>query len=123
MSKGMTMQELQARIAQMEKKDEAQVAEIARLASSKGAEPGRIWPDVSKAVKDGEKPSSTIVFRGVNADARKTLNMYPSQFVRFLEQQTEIVKGVMDKADKFTYRSPEEKADVLARLRVLKGKS
>ena len=120
MSKGMTMQELQTRIAQMEKKDEAQVAEIARLASQKGAEPGRIWADTSKAQKDGEVPTSTIVLRGVNADPRRTVNLYPSQFVRLLEQRKPLIEGVLAKADKFTFRSEAEKTDVLARLKVLR---
>jgi hypothetical protein len=91
------------------------IEEIKKLeAKPTGAEPGRIWPDVSKAVKDGKAKTCSIVIRGVNANPQFTTNMYPSQFARFITQLPQICVGVRsDKLwNKFECRSPEERASV-----------
>lgn len=102
----MTMAEMMEKVAVLEKK----------LAEQKSAEPGRIWPDVSKAVKEGEVKTSTIVLRGVNADPRRTVNLYPSQLARIVTQLPNITKAVLkpDLWDRFTFRSEEERKDVKA---------
>jgi len=101
----MTKTEMEARLAA----DAARIAELeSKLASTK-MEEGRIWPDVSKAVKDGEATDSICCLRGVNADPRKPVTIHISQWVRMLPQIPDINKGMLKLIDKFSFRSADEK--------------
>lgn len=119
MSKGMTLEQMQARLAEIEARNK-----VLEEKASKVSEPGRIWPDVSKAVKDGVNPTSTIVLRGVNADPRRTVNLYPSQLSRIVSQLPSIVEGVLSEKNwtRYTFRSEEERSSVKAVLADYLGK-
>jgi hypothetical protein len=110
-----TLKSLKAHIAQLE----------AKLAASASAESGRIWPDLSKAVKEGKEKTCGIVLRGVNANPRFTLNLYPSQFVRVLQQLPSIVSGVLAPPiwSKLTFRSDDERKASRAYLEAYLGES
>ncbi len=112
--KTMNKDQLLARINELEAKQ------------AKTVEPGRIWPDVSKAIKEGIADPKTgvvptqgmIVFRGVNANAQRTLNMYASQMARFVSQLPSIVRGIRDPKlwPKLATRTEEERTEVAAVL-------
>jgi len=112
--KNMSKEQMAARIQELE-------------ARAPVAEPGRIWPDVSKATKEGTGQPGPIVFRGANANPRFTLNMYPSQFARFVAQLPSIVSGVLDPKvwEKVAFRSKEERVEVKSILEgyIKKGSS
>ena len=93
---------------------------VARLQAQvdNSGDSGRIWPDCSKAVKEGKEKTSIMVLRGVHANPRNTVNIYPSQFARFLRQLPTIVEAVLVPAlwDKLTFRSDTERASTKAFL-------
>ena len=93
----------------------------ARIADS--GDKGRIWPDVSKAVKEGKEKTSIMVLRGVHANPRMTLNVYPSQFARLLAQLPTIVEGVLAPGlwDRLSFRNDEEKKSTKAFLTAYLG--
>ena len=104
-----TNKEMQEHIARLE-------AENASLRS--GSSDGRIWPDVSKAVKQGKEKQSTMVLRGVNANPKNTVNMYPAQFARLLQQLPSILETMLEPKlwSKFKCRTEEERKTTHATL-------
>lgn len=111
----MSKAELLAHVRELEAKVDAQ------------GETGRVWPDVSKAVRDGKEKQSSIVFRGVNAKPQNTVNLYPSQLARFLKHLPESLDRILSPElwPKFACRSDEErkatKAYLTAYLADLRG--
>ena len=116
MSKGMTMEQLQARIAQMEKKDEAQVAEIARLAAQKAPKLGAIRATPPKEVRDGKRETGIVCITSVNSNPRFPVTVYASQSVRLFNPSTVyvVLQDIQNQHDKWSYRSDEEKASVIS---------
>lgn len=88
----------------------------ARLASQ--SDGGTIRPDVSKAVKEGKEKSSIMVLRGVHANPRNTVNMYPSQFARLLSQLPSIITTMLEPElwSRFSCRDDAERAKTHAFL-------
>jgi len=83
-----------------------------------GSSDGRIWPDVSKAVKEGRESQCTMVLRGVNANPKNTVNMYPAQFARLLKQLPDILEAMLEPKlfDRFKARTDEERKATRAYL-------
>jgi len=94
------------------------IAELERKLAATEQETGKIWPDVSKAVKSGEKATGIMTLRGVHAKPQYTINMYPSQFARLLPQIPTIIHSMLKPElwEKFSFRSDDEKAKTKAVL-------
>lgn len=99
----MTKQELLQRIQALE----------AELLSAQAGGGSSVYADVSKSVKDGKSETSQIIIRGVRVPPR-TLNLYPTQLVRVLQNLPRILETSLALWDKYAFRNDAERRQTRA---------